>query len=119
YTLLAVDEALQMILEEGIDNIYLRHKENTKLLIDGVKEMGLKLFVKDEKFASPTLTAISAPGKSKYIVSELAKRNIMVNGGFGPLADDFFRAGIMGYVSKYDVIAFLDALKEIINAMEY
>lgn len=114
YTLVAVEEALKMMFEEGLDNIYLRHKENTKLLIDGVKELGLKLFVKDETFASPTLTAISVPGKSKYIVSELEKRNIIVNGGLGDIANDYFRVGIMGYVSKYDVLAFLDALKEIL-----
>ena len=118
YTLLAVDEALKMMNEEGLHNIYLRHKENTRILTEGIKEMGLKPFAKDEKFASPTLTAISLPGKAKYIVNELSKRNIMINGGLGALADDYFRVGVMGYVSKYDVLAFLDALKEILRDME-
>lgn len=118
YTVLAADEALKMIFEEGLDNVYLRHLNNTRLIIEGVKKAGFKLFAKDEKFASPTLTAVYAPGKSKYIVSELAKRNIIVNGGLGSLAEDVFRVGTMGYVSENDVIAFLHALKEIVRDMK-
>ena len=53
--------------------------------------------------------------RSKYFVDELAKRNIIVNGGIGPLKDDFFRVGVMGYVSKYDVLAFLNALSDIVQ----
>lgn len=114
-TLIAVDESLKMMLDEGLDNVYLRHEENTKLLIHGVKELGLEIFPKDERFASPTLTAIYVPGESKYYVEELAKRGIIVNGGLVPIAEDVFRVGTMGYVSKNDVVAFLAALKEIVE----
>ncbi len=115
YTVFAVDEALKMIFEEGLDNLYFRHRTNTELIIKGVKEAGLGLFAKDEKFASPTLTAVYAPGKSKYIVSELSKKNIIVNGGLAPLAEDVFRVGTMGYVSENDVIVFLYALNQVVN----
>ena len=118
YTLLAVDEALKMMEEEGFDNIYKRHKENTQIIIQGVKKLGFELFLKDERFASATLTAISTPGKSKYIVSELAKRNVIVNGGIGKYAEDFFRVGTMGYVNKNDVYTFLNALEDIVNNMK-
>lgn len=114
YTIFAVDEALKMILEEGLDNVYLRHRKNSEILINGIKDVGLKLFAKDERYASPTLTAIYVPGKSKYIVNELRKRDIIVNGGLGSLAEDVFRVGTMGYVSKNDVIVFLHGLNEII-----
>lgn len=114
YTVFAVDEALKMIFEEGLDNLYTRHHINTKTIVEGIKGLGLKLFAKDEKFASPTLTAVHAPGRSKHIVTELAKRNIIINGGLAPLTEDLFRVGTMGYVSENDVIAFLYALKSII-----
>lgn len=115
YTVIAVDEALKMILEEGLDNIYLRNKENSRLIIDGVKKIGLKIVPIEEKFASPTLTAIHVPGKSKYYVGELAKHGIIVGGGVAPFTEDIFRVGTMGYVSKNDVVAFLDALSEIVK----
>ena len=114
-TLIAVNESLKMMLDEGLDNVYLRHKENTELIIKGVKDLGIEILPKDEKFASPTLTAIHVPGKSKYYVEELAKRDIIVNGGLPPVAEDVFRVGTMGYISKNDVVAFLTALEEIVK----
>lgn len=118
YTIFAVDEALKMILEEGLDNIYLRHKKNTRRLLDGIKEIGLELFAKDEKFASPTLTAVHVPGKSKYFVNELAKRDIIVGGGMPPLTEDVFRVGTMGYVSEHDITVFLHELRDVVINMK-
>ncbi len=115
YTLLAVNESLNIMFEEGLDNIYKRHEENTQMIIEGVKRLGLSLFAKDEKFASRTLTAIYVPGKSKEIVKALAERGVIVNGGIGALGEDVFRVGTMGYVSKNDVLLFLNALEDVIN----
>ena len=113
YTVFAIDEAISMIKEEGLENLYSRHISNTKILTEGIKEAGYKLFARDENFASPTLTAVSAPGRARYIVSELAKKGIIVNGGLKPLQEDIFRVGTMGFVSENDVIAFLHGLKQI------
>lgn len=115
YTIFAIEESLKMMFEEGLENIYLRHIENTKLLIDGVKRLGLKLLVEDENYASPTLTAICTEGKSKQIVAGLAKEGIIIAGGVEPLANDIIRVGTMGYVSKYDINAFLIALEVVLN----
>ena len=113
HVLFAVDEALKMILEEGLDNVYQRHIDNTRLLIEGVKRLGYRLLAKDERFASPSLTAIRAPGYANYMVKELKERNVIVNPGIGELKNDVFRVGVMGYVSKDDILIFLSALEEI------
>jgi len=115
HTLLAIQEGLKMIFEEGLDNVLSRHIENMSAVREGVRELGLELLVKDDSCASPTLTAISAPGKANYYVSELAKRNIIVGGGKSPLNKDTFRIGTMGYITKNDVTAVLAALAEIVN----
>lgn len=115
YTLLAANESIKMMLEEGLENIYERHAENTRILTEGVKKLGLDIFPKDEKYASKTVTAIYVPGRSKEIVKALADRGIVVNGGIGTLAEDVFRVGTMGYVSKNDVLLFLKALEDILN----
>ena len=117
YTIFAIEEALKMMFEEGLENIYLRHIENTRILIDGVKKLGLKLLVEDEKFASPTLTAICTEGKSKKIVAGLAKEGIIIAGGVEPLANDIIRVGTMGYVSKNDIYAFLIALEIVMDEL--
>lgn len=110
YNVFAVDEAIKMILEEGVDNVYQRHEENTQRIIKGVKELGYGIFPKDEKYASRTLTAVYAKGKAKQMVEHLKKDGIVVNGGLGELAEDVFRVGVMGYVYKEDVEAFLESL---------
>lgn len=115
YTMFAVDEALKMVFEEGLENVYRRHLDNSRKIIEEVKLMGLELLAKDEKYASPALTAIKIPGKAKEIVGALAKKSIIVNQGLPPLADDTFRVGTMGYVSEYDVVAFIYELKNILN----
>lgn len=113
HTLLAVEEAMKMIKEEGFENVLERHAHNAKLVRDGLKELGFTLYAKDESSASPTLTAVYAEGEAKYYVQELAKRNIEVGGGKSPLSDDTFRIGTMGYVSRNDVEAVLAALADI------
>ena len=113
YNVFAIDEALKMIEEEGLDNVYKRHIENRDLIIEGIRKLGYDIFVKDEKRTSKTLTAVHAPGKAKQIVSGLAKQGVIVNGGLPPIDEDVFRVGTMGYVYKEDVQAFLDALANI------
>ena len=110
YNVFAVDEALQIIFEEGYDNVLARHEANTQRLIAGVKELGYGILPVEEAAASRTLTAVTAKGKAKKIVEFLQSEGIIVNGGLGNLAEDMFRVGIMGYVLPEDVDAFLSVL---------
>lgn len=113
YNVFAINEALNMIFEEGLENVYNRHEMNTKKIIEGIRKLGYEIFPKDERYASRTLTAVYAPGKAKKIVSGLKDQGIIVNGGLHPIADDVFRVGVMGYVFEEDVDAFLKALEKI------
>lgn len=113
YNIFAVDEALKMIFEEGLENVYQRHIENRDRVIDGIRKLGYDIFPKDEKYASKTLTAVYAPGRAKEIVKGLAEQGVIVNGGLPPIADDVFRVGTMGYVYSKDVDAFLEALAKL------
>lgn len=113
YNMFAVDEAMKMIFEEGLENVYKRHEENTKTIIEGVKKLGFGIFPKDEKYASRTLTAVYAKGRAKELVEGLKREGIVVNGGLGEIAEDVFRVGTMGYVYKEDIDAFLETLEKI------
>lgn len=113
YNMFAVDEAIKMIFEEGLDNVYERHIENTDMIIKGVRKLGYDIFPKDDSFASRTLTAVYVPGRAKEVVKGLAEHGVIVNGGLPPIAEDVFRVGTMGYVYKEDVERFLDALAKL------
>ena len=56
----ALTVALDMILKEGIKNVFARHARVAQMTRDGVKALGLPLFA-DEKHASNTVTAIGFP----------------------------------------------------------
>ena len=115
YNMYAVDEALKMIFEEGIENVYRRHEENTKAIINGVRKLGLDIFPKEDRYASRTLTAVYAKGRSKEIVAGLERNGIIVNGGLPPHTEDVFRVGTMGYVYKEDIDEFLVSLEKIVK----
>jgi len=54
----ALSIALDMMLEEGLSNIFARHARVGKAAREGAKSLGFSLFA-DEKYASNTVTAIS------------------------------------------------------------
>ena len=115
HTMLAVYEALKMIGEEGLERVFERHARNARLVREGMRELGFRIFAKDDAYASPTLTTILAPGLAEYYVQELAKQNILVGAGKSSLKKNTFRVGTMGYVHKKDVRTFLMAMEDIVK----
>ncbi|NLX75738.1 MAG: alanine--glyoxylate aminotransferase family protein [Synergistaceae bacterium] len=112
-----LNAALDMIIEEGIEEVYLRHSNHAKMIIKTVEEMGLSIYPQDKEYASLSLVCVYAKGIAKEIVARLAKKNIIVGGGLPPIADDTFRIGTMGYVSTNDINACLLALKDIVDEL--
>lgn len=117
----ALDEALEMMKEEGLENILARHKNNALLLRQGLKDMGLKLFVKDEAIASYAITSVLPPeGVSVPDIRKTLKDdyNIIVANGQNDLKDKIFRMGTLGFASKRDVLMSLACLKATIEKLK-
>ena len=109
----AMDVALDMMLKEGMDNIYARHKRCGDAARAGVKAMGQRLLA-DEKFASDTVTAVAAPEGLE--VKELRRIlreefDVVIAGGQGKLEGKIFRIGHLGWVNEGNVNNVLNALK--------
>jgi len=84
-----------------------------KYLREGVKKIGLELFVKDDA-ASPTVTSIKVPhGIDAYqwlgILRE--KYQVELTGGMGETKGKIIRVAHMGYVNKKDIDGVMKALK--------
>ncbi len=110
----ALDTALDMMLEEGLDGIFRRHARIGSRTRAGVKSLGLSLFP-DEDYASDTVTAVR--GSERIDVSKLIRvlreeHQVIVAGGMEKLAHSILRIGHLGYVSDDDIESFLEALKE-------
>jgi len=100
HTVIALREALRRVLEEGLENVYRRHRLIASAFRRAVKTMGLKL-IAPEDHASPTVTAIRIPqdfsGKLREVM--LKKFDVMIAGGLGRLAGKIVRVGHMGYTA--------------------
>lgn len=106
--------ALALIQEEGIDNVWKRHRRMACMMREGVKAMGLELFA-DEQSASDTLTAIKVPEglKAADIRAYMEeKHGIIIAGGNKSLKGRIVRIAHMGYIHEEDVIAALEALED-------
>lgn len=116
--LYALDKALNLLLEEGLENSWERHKKLSQFLRVNLREIGFDILPREE-FASPTVTAIKVPQgmSSSTIKRELEKKGVIVAGGMGPLKDKVFRVAHMGNVTKNDIIIFLNALREVVNGV--
>jgi pyridoxamine--pyruvate transaminase len=116
----ALSAALDEILEEGLQNVLARHQEVAKFVRKRTLEMGLKLWPAEEKFCSPTITAISLPEHmdDAKIIQDIVKRyGILIGGGYRELKGKVLRIGHMGYQAHLPFVsATMDALESVIRS---
>ncbi len=108
--------ALDMMLKEGLSNIFARHARVGDAAREGVKSLGLSLFP-DEKYASNTVTAVSVRGGMD--VKEMLKilreeYQIVLAGGQQSLQGKIFRIGHLGLIAEEDIKEIISALKEVL-----
>jgi alanine-glyoxylate transaminase/serine-glyoxylate transaminase/serine-pyruvate transaminase len=112
----ALREAMRIVLEEGLEVRWERHRINQLALIAGLEAMGLSLLVNNPADRLPTVTAVMIPSgvdDAKVRNQLLDEFNIEIAGGFGPIKGKIWRVGLMGYCSqKPNVLLFLAALEK-------
>jgi len=112
----ALREAMRLVVEEGLEARWERHRVNQQALIAGLEAMGLDLLVKNPADRLPTVTAVMIPGgvdDVKVRNQLLDEFNIEIAGGFGAVKGKIWRVGLMGYCSqKPNVVLFLAALEK-------
>ena len=103
--ILALRAALRRIKDEGIENVWQRHRRMSEACQAGVQALGLELFS-----ARPAegLTAFRVPEglKDSDIRNKLTERfGITTVGGQDKLKGKIIRIGHMGYTDELDVVA--------------
>lgn len=100
---LALDEALGLLLEEGLEERWRRHEEIRRMLQQRLVEMGIGMLIDAEGNRLATVTAATLPPdySSSDMLSYLReKQGILIAGGIGPLRKRIFRVGHMGYSAQ-------------------
>jgi len=97
--LFGLDEALTMLLEEGMDNVAARHRRLANGVRAAVKAWGLEQCAKRPEIASNSLTAVVVPAdKDARAVIDIAfkRYDIALGSGLSEVAGKVFRIGHLG-----------------------
>jgi alanine-glyoxylate transaminase/serine-glyoxylate transaminase/serine-pyruvate transaminase len=108
----ALREALRMVAEEGLEARMDRHHTNAELLWEGLAKLGIPPRAPLEyRMASLTTAQLHEVFDEAAIRSTLLHDyNVEIVGGFGPLAGQIWRIGLMGYSSRRENVELLLAL---------
>jgi serine---pyruvate transaminase len=109
----ALDVALGLLLDEGLEAAFDRHARLGRACREGAKAMGLELFSPDEE-RSAVVTAIRAPDgvDATEVVSTLRDRfGITIANGQAELKGKIFRIGHIGWFDIFDITTALAAVE--------
>ncbi|HVT27097.1 MAG TPA: alanine--glyoxylate aminotransferase family protein [Lacipirellulaceae bacterium] len=113
----ALHESLRMVLEEGLDNCFARHRKNHEALKAGLAAIGMGLATQPE-YALPQLSAVRIPaGVDDGAVRKalLDRFGIEIGAGLGAFKGKVWRIGLMGYSSRQtNVLLLLAALEQLL-----
>ena len=108
----AMNEALKMIKEEGLDNRVARHHKAAQASVDAVKALDLELFA-DPEVSSATVTAVKMPEgitDSEFRGTTRDKYGVELAGGQDHLKGNIFRIGHMGNISYKELLQTFGAI---------
>lgn len=117
--ILALRTSLRLIKEEGIENVWTRHRLMSEACQAGVRALGLELF---SSRPAEGLTAFRVPEglKDGDIRKGLVDRfGVTTVGGQGKIKGQIIRIGHMGYTDEIDVVAGLAALELVLHNLGY
>jgi alanine-glyoxylate transaminase/serine-glyoxylate transaminase/serine-pyruvate transaminase len=113
-----IHEALRLILEEGLEAGWARHRAAHDTLVRGLDRLGLSLFTPQAN-RCPTINVVSVPTgvDEAQVRKRLLDMGVEMGGGLGALAGKVWRVGVMGHNAQTPrVERFVGALEEALRA---
>ena len=108
----AFDEALNLVLEEGMSKRIERHRICADAFYSSLSTLGLTPFAKDDARSNVIIALNYRDGmddkKFRTLLSEEFK--VLIAGGFGNLKGKVFRIGSMGEVGRYHVMRTISSI---------
>ena len=104
--LFGLAEAIDMLLEEGLDNVFARHERLAEAVRRAVRAWGLDIWCRDPKGYSPAVTAVAVPephNADAFRKLVLDNFDMSLGTGLNKLAGKAFRIGHLGYTSELTV----------------
>jgi serine---pyruvate transaminase len=117
--LVALGEAIRMIKEKGLENVFKESNLLARASRAGMKAIGFELF---SESPCDVVTAVSVPagvegGKIVKILRE--KYGVSIAGGQGKLKGKIIRFAHMGYIGKADILVGFSCLEMVLAELGY
>jgi len=108
--------AVELVLEEGLENVFDRHERVATICRDRAVALGLEPYSAPAD-CSPTVTALEVDGHARTLQEAmLEEHSIVLATGLGELEDDILRIGHMGHNARVDRIEeTMDALAAVLE----
>jgi len=113
-------ESTLIILEEGLEQRFLRHERSARAIRSAIEALGFSLFT-EKPFLADTLSVISYPEgvEDKRFRDLYYENGVVVAGGLANTAGRVFRMGHMGNLSSSQILFALDALEQTLKTIGY
>ena len=109
-----LSEALDMLHEEGLENVFARHDRHAEAVRRAVRAWGLEILCRDPKYYSPTITGVLLPeGHDADAFRELAleRFDIAFGTSFGKFSGRYFRIGHLADTNDLTILGALAAVE--------
>ncbi len=110
-----MDESLNMIREEGLPEVFARHKRLARMARAGAMGMGLSLYAKRPSEAMTTVNAPAAVDSEALVKHLFKKYGIKLVGGQDAAKGKIFRIAHLGYFDEFDMITVIAAVERGLN----
>lgn len=117
----ALDEALKIIREEGLENRFKRHATCAKAFYNGFEALKLTTYPKED-VRSNTVIVVNVPSKvncDKVRQTMRERYKVIIAGGIGKLRRLIFRIGCMGIISEAETLATINAFENALADLNY
>lgn len=117
---IALNDALKMMRQDGLENIFARHRKMADATRAAMKALGLELFAPTA--ASDVVTAVVVPqgiDGEKLVKTMRDTYGVTIAGGQAELKGKVFRIAHMGFIEEFDIIAGISCLEKVLSKMGY
>lgn len=118
--IIALCEALKMIKQDGLENVFARHRKMADASRAAVKALGLELFAPSA--SSDVVTAVKVPAGvdgEKLVKTMRDVYGVTIAGGQAELKGKVFRIAHMGFIEEFDIIAGVSCIEKVLHQMGY
>jgi len=113
-------EGTRVMLEEGMERRFKRHKKIAQAIRAGLKNIGFSFFTADDFLADTLSVPVYPDGvEDGAFRMKLAEKRVIVAGGLGELKGKVFRMGHMGNISYCQVEFAMDAVEKTLSEIGY